>query len=207
LSRLVSGYARYAASGEINSRVEDVPGRTAAVRADLTGRAGGEGVVVDELDGLTLTLDDADGLVWSLNLRASNTEPLLRLNVEARDRATMEAVRDRALALIRGGTGEAGQTQGAPVSDDAPSPSPSPSSRQPAAAAATAGLEPWLRDILRCPRCRSQLRDGVGPTGGAELQCTNPDCGLAYRVDDGIPVLLVDEARPTDRPAHQTPQA
>jgi phosphomannomutase len=98
LSQLVAGYARYAASGEINSRVDDVPGRTAAVRDQL----GREGAVVDELDGLTLTVDDAEGLVWSLNLRASNTEPLLRLNVEARDHETLERVRDRALAIIRG---------------------------------------------------------------------------------------------------------
>ena len=96
LSQLVASYSRYAASGEINSRVDDVAGRTAAVRADL-----GEGAAVDELDGLTLTVDDAEGLVWSLNLRASNTEPLLRLNVEARDAATLERVRDRALAIIR----------------------------------------------------------------------------------------------------------
>jgi len=96
LSRLVAGYVRYAASGEINSRVADVAGRTAAVRADLGARAS-----VDELDGLTLTVDDAEGLVWSLNLRASNTEPLLRLNVEARDRDTLERVRDRALEIIR----------------------------------------------------------------------------------------------------------
>ena len=97
LSELVSGYARYASSGEINSRVDDVAGRTAAVRAEL----GVNGAAVDELDGLTLTVDDADGLVWSLNLRASNTEPLLRLNVEARDPETLARVRDRALEIIR----------------------------------------------------------------------------------------------------------
>lgn len=58
-----------------------------------------------------------------------------------------------------------------------------------------AGIEPWLREILRCPRCRSELRDDTGPEGGPELVCTSDACGLAYRVDDGIPVLLVDEAR------------
>jgi uncharacterized protein YbaR (Trm112 family) len=56
-------------------------------------------------------------------------------------------------------------------------------------------LEPWLREILRCPSCRSELRDATGPQGGPELVCTNEACGLAYRVDDGIPVMLVDEAR------------
>ena len=59
------------------------------------------------------------------------------------------------------------------------------------------GIEDWLRDILRCPRCRSELVDAAGPEGGVELVCTSADCGLAYRVDDGIPVLLVDEARQT----------
>ena len=56
-------------------------------------------------------------------------------------------------------------------------------------------IEPWLREILRCPACRSELRDATG-TEGPELVCTGGDCGLAYRVEDGIPVLLVDEARP-----------
>ncbi len=64
-------------------------------------------------------------------------------------------------------------------------------------------LEPWLREILRCPVCRSELADGTGPDGGPELVCTNHDCALAYRVDDGVPVLLVDEARPTRAPADE----
>ena len=55
-------------------------------------------------------------------------------------------------------------------------------------------IEPWLREILRCPQCRSTLIDGTGP-GGPELHCTNPECRLAYRIADGIPVLLVDESR------------
>ena len=59
-------------------------------------------------------------------------------------------------------------------------------------------IEPWLREILRCPQCKAELVDGTGPAG-PELQCTSPECGLAYRVDDGIPVLLVDEARSLTR--------
>ena len=55
-------------------------------------------------------------------------------------------------------------------------------------------IEPWLREILRCPQCRSILSDGSGP-GGPELHCTNTACRRAYRIDDGIPVLLVDESR------------
>jgi uncharacterized protein YbaR (Trm112 family) len=57
-------------------------------------------------------------------------------------------------------------------------------------------IEPWLREILRCPSCGGVLRDATGPDGGPELQCTA--CPLAYRIDDGIPVLLVDEARSRD---------
>ena len=57
-----------------------------------------------------------------------------------------------------------------------------------------AQIEPWLREILRCPSCRSELSDAQGETG-PELHCTNADCGLQYRIDDGVPVLLVDEAR------------
>ena len=98
LSRLAAEYERYVASGELNSTVADAAERTAAVREAFTT----DGVVADTLDGLTLTLDDGDGRpLWWLNVRASNTEPLLRLNVEARDRATMERVRDEALAIIR----------------------------------------------------------------------------------------------------------
>lgn len=56
------------------------------------------------------------------------------------------------------------------------------------------GIEPWLREILRCPQCRSTLTDGSGPDG-PELQCTNRQCRRAYRIEEGIPVLLVDESR------------
>ncbi|MFD8974439.1 MULTISPECIES: phosphomannomutase/phosphoglucomutase [unclassified Streptomyces] len=93
LSDLVSAYDRYASSGEINSTVADQAASTAKVRATYEG---GDGVTLDELDGLTITTAD-----WWFNLRASNTEPLLRLNVEARDEATMTKIRDEVLALVR----------------------------------------------------------------------------------------------------------
>ncbi|MFD5623988.1 phosphomannomutase/phosphoglucomutase [Streptomyces yangpuensis] len=93
LSELVASYDRYEGSGEINSTVADQAGRLAAVRETFGGR---EGVELDELDGLTVT-----GADWWFNVRASNTEPLLRLNVEARDPETLARVRDEALALIR----------------------------------------------------------------------------------------------------------
>jgi phosphomannomutase len=93
LSRLAADYSRYAASGEINSEVADQAGRTAAVRAAFESRPG---VTVDELDGLTVA-----GQGWWFNVRPSNTEPLLRLNIEAADADAVAALRDEVLALIR----------------------------------------------------------------------------------------------------------
>ncbi len=94
LSELTAGYARYVASGEVNSTVADAAGRVAAVRASFEEQ---DGVTVDELDGLTVDLPDGS---W-FNLRASNTEPLLRLNVEAPDEARMTELRDRVLGMVR----------------------------------------------------------------------------------------------------------
>ncbi|MBD0738422.1 phosphomannomutase/phosphoglucomutase [Streptomyces sp. CBMA29] len=93
LSALVAAYDRYAGSGEINSTVADQDASTAAVRAAFAGQ---DGVTFDELDGLTVTSAD-----WWFNLRASNTEPLLRLNVEARDAEGVARVRDQVLAIVR----------------------------------------------------------------------------------------------------------
>ncbi|QGN56684.1 phosphomannomutase/phosphoglucomutase [Nostocoides sp. HKS02] len=99
LSRLTAAYSRYAASGEINSTVTDAPAATAKVREWAAAR----GAQFDDLDGLTATHGgDDNGPMWWLNLRASNTEPLLRLNVEAADADTMTRVRDDVLALVRG---------------------------------------------------------------------------------------------------------
>jgi phosphomannomutase len=94
LSELTAAYSRYAASGEINSTVTDAAASTARVREAFASQ---DGVTVDELDGLTIEL--ADG-AW-FNLRASNTEPLLRLNVEAPDAAQMAYLRDRVLEMVR----------------------------------------------------------------------------------------------------------
>jgi phosphomannomutase len=89
------------ASGEINSKVTDVAVATAHVEAEFGPRPG---VVVDRLDGLTVTHTgaDGDGPMWWFNLRPSNTEPLLRLNAEAADTATMTTLRDEVLAIVRG---------------------------------------------------------------------------------------------------------
>ena len=75
------------------------PAATAAVRALGAGRRAS---TFDELDGLTVT-PAGTAPMWWFNLRARNTEPLLRLNVEAADQATMARVRDEVLAIVRGG--------------------------------------------------------------------------------------------------------
>ena len=93
LSPLLSSYARYVASGELNSEVTDQAAATARVREAFKGRPG---LSVDELDGLTVS---GDG--WWFNLRPSNTEPLLRLNVEARDQTALAATRDEVLRIVR----------------------------------------------------------------------------------------------------------
>jgi phosphomannomutase len=94
LSRILADFTRYAASGEINSEVADQAAITARVK-ELYGAK--PGVTTDELDGLTV-----NGDTWWFNLRPSNTEPLLRLNVEAADQAAMAALRDEVLGLVRG---------------------------------------------------------------------------------------------------------
>lgn len=90
LSELVQPLRRYCASGEINRRVADVPGLLAALEAEHAGRA-----EVSKLDGLLVRYPE-----WWFNVRASNTEPVVRLNLEAADEASMRAHRDAILARI-----------------------------------------------------------------------------------------------------------
>lgn len=92
LSELVERYQTYARSGEINSTVDDIPATVARVSASFADR----GEITDG-DGVTVA---GDG--WVFNLRGSNTEPLLRLNVEATTAEAMVAVRDEVLGLVRG---------------------------------------------------------------------------------------------------------
>ncbi|MEV6338379.1 phosphomannomutase/phosphoglucomutase [Nocardia vinacea] len=93
ISELMSSYETYAASGEINSTVADAKERTMAVVDAFGDRA----ISVDRLDGVTVQLaDDA----W-FNLRASNTEPLLRLNVEARSTEEVDALVTEILSIVR----------------------------------------------------------------------------------------------------------
>lgn len=97
MSELAADLNPYFLSGEINSKVDDVEQTTQRV-IDGFSEAN-----VERFDGVTLNHDGQDW--WWLNLRPSNTEPLLRLNVEARTEQMMNQVRDKALSLIRGNLG------------------------------------------------------------------------------------------------------
>jgi len=94
LSELARAYERYSGSGEINSTVDDPVASAAAVEKIFADRPEAD---IDRLDGLTVSFPDHS---W-FNLRASNTEPLLRLNVEGRERARMEHLRDEVLEVVR----------------------------------------------------------------------------------------------------------
>jgi phosphomannomutase len=91
LSDLLKPYNRYVASGEINTVVKDIPSKLKAILDTYS-----KDHVIDELDGITVTAKN----YW-FNVRASNTEPLLRLNVEGDTKAIMEKARDAALAIIK----------------------------------------------------------------------------------------------------------
>jgi len=93
MSALLAPYNRYVISGEINSKVADTKAATELVEKSYSSGQ----VTLDHLDGLTV-----NGDTWWFNLRPSNTEPVLRLNVEASTQAQMETVRDAVLSLIRG---------------------------------------------------------------------------------------------------------
>ena len=95
MSSLLKSYDRYSNSGEINTEVVDQAAATLAIRNAYGADAGNE---IDDLDGLTMTAP-----TWWFNVRPSNTEPLLRLNVEADEVTVMERIRDEVLAIMRGG--------------------------------------------------------------------------------------------------------
>jgi phosphomannomutase len=90
LSEILKPLKKYSASGEINSRVEDIPAKLEEVADRYSSGK------MDRLDGITIEFDD-----WWFNVRPSNTEPLIRLNLEAKTRQLMEAKRDEVLAVIR----------------------------------------------------------------------------------------------------------
>ena len=93
LSKLLKPYQRYFSSGEINSKVKDAQLSVGVIEKQY---AELDSVTIDHLDGLTV-----NGDTWWFNLRPSNTEPLLRLNVEAKDLARMEKIKDEVLATVR----------------------------------------------------------------------------------------------------------
>jgi len=94
LSSLLAPFDRYAASGEINTEVADQAAATARIKEAFASRVD----EIDTMDGLTMSAD-----TWWFNVRPSNTEPLLRLNVEAADEAQMAALRDEVLGIMRAG--------------------------------------------------------------------------------------------------------
>ncbi|QNE46008.1 phosphomannomutase/phosphoglucomutase [Glaciihabitans sp. INWT7] len=97
VSAISKRYTPYAMSGEVNSTVTDIPAAYDRIVEAYTGTGD-----FDELDGLTVTgMVGQDEPFWWFNVRPSNTEPLLRLNVEAGTVAVMERIRDAVLALIR----------------------------------------------------------------------------------------------------------
>jgi phosphomannomutase len=97
LSEVVADFSRYSESGEINSVVADKDAVIAAIATAYEGVA-----EIDYLDGVSLSYED-DASFWQANVRASNTEPLLRLNVEGSTLELMQRVRDEVLAVIRSG--------------------------------------------------------------------------------------------------------
>lgn len=118
LSAVAEMYEPYVASGEINSTVADVPAARARVVEAYVTQEGAGPVEVDELDGLTVSHWDSHPQWW-FNLRASNTEPLLRLNVEAADQDIMEKVRDDVLSLVRAsGPAPGTATPGTPTDEE-----------------------------------------------------------------------------------------
>jgi phosphomannomutase len=95
LSEFAARFDPYFASGEINSTVNDAKSKMELIRAEF------EGSEVDELDGITISSAAGQTPWWWLNVRSSNTEPLLRLNVESSDPDTTDSLTQRVLSIIQ----------------------------------------------------------------------------------------------------------
>jgi Phosphomannomutase len=95
LSEFAARFDPYFASGEINSTVSDTRAKMELIRAEF------EGSEVDELDGITLSSLPGQSPWWWFNVRSSNTEPLLRLNVESNDQETTNSLTQRVLGIIQ----------------------------------------------------------------------------------------------------------
>ena len=168
LSELLAPLDRYASSGEINTPVADIDEVMRRVSEHFAGLA------QDRLDGLTV-----DGGDWWFNLRPSNTEPLLRLNLEAPDTAAVNErvseIEDAAgmiAAWIRNRRRAAGSSS---------------TSRT------RMWLDPALAQLLACPQDKGPLYFVAD-----EDLLYNPRLARAYAINDGIPVLLIDEASAVD---------
>lgn len=182
LSELMATHSPYVASGEINSRVEDAQAARDLVREHM---APIPDVEIDDLDGMTVTHWNEDLPVserWWFSLRSSNTEPLLRLNVEAAEVATMERVRDEVLGIIR-----------QPASPEREQ-NPAQSAKSDASLAVSAGaasevtasgaeVPAWVRERIVCPLCHGAVTDVEGA-----LRCDA--CEKTYDISGGIPVLI-----------------
>ena len=174
LSSLLERYSPYAASGEINSRVDEpvneILERVARVFVERGARR-------DDLDGVTLTHWDeaADPREqWWLSVRPSGTEPLVRLNVEAAEEATMQHLRDFALALVRGEAEVLGEV--APHGEGEKESNMSPDERN------LEGMD-WVGSLARCPECHASL-----DLGKELIVCES--CGRRYDREGGIPMLM-----------------
>lgn len=159
-SSLMTPFNRYAASGEINTVVADQSAVMARIKSAYSARTDLGPINFDDLDGLSV---DAD--TWWFNVRPSNTEPLLRLNVEAKEPEVMVSLRDHVLSLMQ-------ESESAPF-----------------------GIDPELWSVLACPcPAHGSLRAAPGTDGpeSDRIECTV--CGLRFPIRDGIPVMLIDSA-------------
>jgi len=224
-SALVSRHDPYAASGEINTRAADPAASREAVRAHLLARAAAEGTAVefDDLDGMTVTCWDEDAPVaarWWLSLRSSNTEPLLRLNVEAAVPETMERIRDEVLALVRDEVPSAGSPDPAFPAADEPDAWSATAVRDDAGSThdAAPASGPGAQPALDAPEGADAMT-GNDARSGAKAAASGADipdwvrerivcpvchgaledrpgalactaCGRAFAVEGGIPVLI-----------------
>ena len=156
-SSLMQPFDRYAASGEINTVVADQAQVIARIKSVYGARKDLGQIDFDELDGLSV-----DGDTWWFNVRASNTEPLLRLNVEAKDPDQMATLRDEVLAHMR---------------DES---------------AAPFGIAEELWAVLACPcPDHGSLTAEAGADGLESNRLVCASCGARFPIRNGIPVMLL----------------
>ena len=192
LSELLAPYRKYADSGEINTEVDD----PATAVESLAKHFAAQGLVCDRTDGLTVDFDD-----WWFNVRPSNTEPLLRLNVEAASPGECDRHIAELLDLVAEVPG------GAPRIDTEPIParaqrhddtSHTTDTRLKLGARRPMALDPLLLEVLACPEDKGPLLYFED-----EDRLYNPRLHRSYEVRDGIPVMLVDEATAVDDAEHE----